>query len=88
MENMSPQEMGFLNGYNRLLGEYSDAVNLDLTADIKPPRDLFIEVRVKRDCGSVMTESGVLNLRQGTMCFVKRTDVEHLIRQGKLEHIV
>ena len=85
---MSPHEMTFLNGYNRLLGSYSDAVGLDLTADIKPPRDLFIEVRVKRECGSVMTESGVLNLKQGSMCFVRRSDVEHLVRQGKLEHVL
>lgn len=87
-ENMSAAETHFLNEYNNLIGRYSQTLNLDLTADIQPPRDLFVEVRVKRDCGSVLTDSGPVALRLGTAHFLKRSDVEHLIRQGALEHIV
>lgn len=87
-ENMSSSETTFLGAYNRLLANYSDAVDLDLTADPLPPRDLYIEVRVNRDCGSVLTDSGPVTLKPGTAHFLKRTDVEHLIRQGALTHIV
>lgn len=87
-ENMSGQETAFLTSYNRILSEYCDAVKLDLTADPLPPRDLFIEVRVNRDCGSVLTDSGPVTLKKGTAHFLKRTDVEHLIRQGALTHVV
>ena len=87
-ENMSSHETNFLTAYNRILGEYSDKVELDLTADLQPPRDLYVEVRVRRDCGNVVTDSGVVALKCGTAHFVKRSDVEHLIRQGALEHIV
>lgn len=87
-EYMSAAETSFLASYNRLIAEYSDAVELDLTADPLPPRDLFIEVRVNHDCGSVLTDSGPVTLKRGTAHFLKRTDVEHLIRQGALTHIV
>ncbi len=85
---LSGHEETFLNEYGKILGRYSDAVELDLTADCAPPRDLYIEVRVLRDCGSVMTNNGSIALKQGTAHFVKRSDVEHLIRQGALEHII
>lgn len=87
-DNLSGQEQVFLNKYNALLGAYSDAVNLDLTADAQPPRDLYVEVRVLSDCGSVLTDSGPVALKPGTAHFLKRADVEHLIRQGALQHIV
>lgn len=85
---MSGAEASFLTSYNQLLSVYCDAVELDLTADPLPPRDLYIEVRVERDCGSVLTDSGPVTLKKGTAHFLKRTDVEHLIRQGALSHIV
>lgn len=87
-DNLSGQEHEFLTRYNALLGAYCDSVNLDLTADAAPPRDLFVEVRVLKDCGSVLTDSGPVDLKPGTAHFLKRVDVEHLIRQGSLQHIV
>ena len=85
---MSAPEKSFLNEYNNILGKYFDAVELDLTTDLKPPRDLFIEVRVLRDCGSVITDAGTVDLKAGTAHFLKRSDVESLIRQGALEHVI
>lgn len=87
-DNMSAAETDFLAEYNQLLARYSEQVELDLTADPTPPRDLYIEVRVNKDCGSVLTDSGPVALKPGTAHFLKRTDVEHLIRQGALTHIV
>lgn len=87
-ENMSGHESQFLSSYNRLLGDYFNMVELDLTADPHPPKDLYVEVRVLADCGSVLTESGPVTLKPGTAHFLKRADVEHLIRQGALEHVV
>lgn len=87
-DSLSGPESAFLNDYNKILGKYCDQVELDLTADRKPPRDLYIEVRVLRDCGSVMTDAGAVTLKPGTAHFLKRADVEHLIRQGALQHII
>jgi len=44
--------------------EYSQNTNgLDITIDLTPPKELFIEVRIKKDYGAVMLpESGEVNL--------------------------
>lgn len=88
VDTLSGPESTFLNEYEKILGKYSDAVELDLTADKNPPRDLYIEIRVVRSCGEISTDAGTVHLKQGTQHFLKRADVEHLIRQGALEHIV
>ena len=55
--------------------------------DLQPPKDLYIEVRVVVDCGEIMTDTGSVNLEAGTVHFLRRSDVEHLIRQGMLEQM-
>eukprot|EP01111_Echinosteliopsis_oligospora_P019164 TRINITY_DN9116_c0_g1_i2.p1 TRINITY_DN9116_c0_g1~~TRINITY_DN9116_c0_g1_i2.p1 ORF type:complete len:127 (+),score=19.54 TRINITY_DN9116_c0_g1_i2:317-697(+) len=88
--NLNPREVQFFSEYDKMLGDYMRSVNeLDLTMDLnQPPKNLFIEVRVKQDVGALVTESGnTINLRANTTHFLRRTDVEPLIRQGVLEHI-
>jgi hypothetical protein len=37
--------------------------NIDLTIDMQPPKELFIEVRIKDDHGEItLPDSGVVNL--------------------------
>ena len=50
-----------------------------------PPKDPFIEVRVLKDYGEITTDSGTVNLQKNTVHFLRRSDVELLIRQGVLE---
>lgn len=54
---------------------------------MQPPKDLYVEVRVLRDCGEIMTENGLVNLEANSTHFLRRVDVEQLIRQGLLEQI-
>ncbi len=54
---------------------------------ISPPKDLYIEVRVVKSCGEVVTESGVLSLEEGTIHYLRQSDIEHLLRQGVVERI-
>ena len=61
-------------------------VAISVTGLKNPPKVLYVEVRVLRDCGEVMTESGVVNLEAHSQHFLRRVDVEQLIRQiGLLE---
>uniref|UniRef100_H3GD70 DNA replication complex GINS protein PSF1 C-terminal domain-containing protein n=1 Tax=Phytophthora ramorum TaxID=164328 RepID=H3GD70_PHYRM len=93
-QNLCQREVQFFNQYDQLLTDYMADFELDLSAvrtvlldDLKPPKDLYIEVRVLRDCGEVMTESGLVNLEAHSQHFLRRVDVEQLIRQGLLEQI-
>jgi len=54
----------YLQCIDELNKEYSQNTNgLDITIDLTPPKELFIEVRIKKDYGAVMLpESGEVNL--------------------------
>ncbi|KAJ2579824.1 DNA replication protein psf1 [Coemansia sp. RSA 1836] len=95
-QRLSPEEQNYARDYARLNSSYRDAIenqlcpsdSLNWTADGElPPRDLFIEVRVVKDCGEIVTENGVVNLQAGTQHYLHRSDVEHLVTIGYLEHI-
>jgi len=55
--------------------------------DLQPPKDLFVEIRVLKDCGEIVTDSGTMILNEGTTHHVRRTDVEQLIRNGVVEQL-
>merc|ERR1740136_241349 len=96
---LSEAEVDFYAGYDKLVsvynaglsvavgdgnGEGSDTViPLDLNANLQPPEEDLIEVRVVQGgLGTIVTERwGEVSLELGTTHFLSRGDVEHLIRQ-------
>ncbi|RUS23288.1 DNA replication complex GINS protein psf1 [Endogone sp. FLAS-F59071] len=87
---LSRDENKFFEEYRtNVIGAYQRLfIDVDLHGGgLDPPKDLFIEVRVTKDCGEIQTEYGFLNLTMGSQFFVRRTDVESLIKQGFLKHI-
>eukprot|EP00611_Tribonema_gayanum_P001499 TRINITY_DN11104_c0_g1_i1.p1 TRINITY_DN11104_c0_g1~~TRINITY_DN11104_c0_g1_i1.p1 ORF type:complete len:198 (-),score=51.31 TRINITY_DN11104_c0_g1_i1:34-627(-) len=85
--NLSAAEQDFFNKYDRLLTDYQQDFGLDLTADARPPRELYVEVRSLTDDMDVFTDSGLVRLKKGARYLLRHTDVEHLVRQGMLEQI-
>lgn len=62
---------------------------IDLTTDLKPPKSLYVEVRCIEDYGKFELEDGeVVNLTKNSQHYLPRQQIEALIRQGILEHIV
>ena len=52
----------------------------DLFKDLEPPIDRYIEVRVLKDCGEIITSDGdIVKLTLNSLHFMKRTDVIFLI---------
>ncbi len=92
-EKLAPAEVSYYQKYLEAIDEYNKsltmgALALDLTIDMTPPKELFIEVRVKQDYGTVMLpESGQVNLSQGTTHLLRRTEVDHLIKKGIVEQV-
>lgn len=86
-ETLSDQERTYFNSYSTLLTDYSELLGIDLTSNLEPPKDLLIEIRVLQSCGEIMTESGPVELTKGSTNFLRRSEVEHLIREGLVEHV-
>mmetsp|Transcript_53259 Transcript_53259/g.164786 ORF Transcript_53259/g.164786 Transcript_53259/m.164786 type:complete len:214 (+) Transcript_53259:113-754(+) len=95
LEMLHDSEKQYFHMYNTILDKYMKNYvpkckePLDLTADAQAPEDMNVQIRVRDEgLGEIVTsDSGVLRLRKGYQLFVKRTDVEHLIRAGKVEHV-
>lgn len=86
--NLSPAEAEFITGYTTLVSDYrGQFLDVDLGAALVPPRDLFVEVRVLKDCGEVQTENGAVRLVKNSQHYLRRTDVESFITAGYLRHI-
>ncbi|KAK3608662.1 hypothetical protein CHS0354_042674 [Potamilus streckersoni] len=91
--NLCEQEMQWFGRYNKLLANYMMSIGgsggLDLTQDMKPPKTLYVEVRCLANHGEFETQDGnVIVLKKNSQHFLLRSECEHLIRQGILEHIV
>ncbi len=77
--------MAYFKNYIEQIDEYnksiSDLNNIDLTTDLTPPKELFIEIRVKEELGKiVLSESGIVDFKLNTTHLVRRSDVENLIK--------
>lgn len=91
--SLSEQEAQWFTKYNKCLASYMRSVGgaggLDLTQDRKPPKSLYIEVRCVVDHGEFETQDGsCILLKKNSQHFILRSECEHLVRQGILEHIV
>ncbi|PRP79602.1 hypothetical protein PROFUN_14536 [Planoprotostelium fungivorum] len=90
MQNFGSKEGEFLVKYDEILTQYIDDVGVDLCKDLQgPPQVLYIQARVLEDCqlpGDDQEEGRLL--KKGTEHFLKRSDVEGLIRAGVLQHVI
>jgi GINS complex subunit 1 len=86
---MIPAETSFLDDYLNCILDYSQFIgrSVNIKRAQFPPRELYIQIRVNKDCGLIQTEWGKLHLDVNTMHFVRRVDVQNLIDQGFVTHI-
>ncbi|CAK9098600.1 unnamed protein product [Durusdinium trenchii] len=97
LQKLHEAEKQYLTNYNNSLDKYMKRYvpnckhPLDLTANSEAPEDTNIQVRMLRDDpqldGIVSNDSGLLRLRGGCQMMVKRSDVEHLLRSGKVQQV-
>lgn len=88
LDNLSHAEQDYFKNYQELLVDYkSKFSDIDLSGDLEPPTNIFIDVRVLKDGGEVQTEYGVFNLIKDSQFYVRKSDVDRLIHQGYLEEL-
>ncbi|CAI4216631.1 unnamed protein product [Parascedosporium putredinis] len=86
--SLSPPEEEYVREYGDLLAAYKGQwTDIDLTGSLEPPRDLFVDVRVLRDAGTIETEYGPITLTKNSQLNVRHGDVERLIAQGYLQKL-
>ncbi|XP_066583325.1 DNA replication complex GINS protein PSF1-like [Prorops nasuta] len=91
--NLLSSEIQWFNNYNKILATYMRSIGdnhgLNLTANMTPPKSLYIEVKCLSDFGKLEIENGqTITLKKNTYHLLPRAMCEPLIRQGILEHRV
>jgi len=90
-QNMSEKENAWFKTYNKSLANYMRSIGpggLDLTQNLQPPQSFYIEVRCLEDKGEYEFEDGsVVLLKKNSLHYLPRSNCEHLIKQGLLEHV-
>ena len=86
------QEIQWFGRYSRALGTYMRSIDcsggLDLTQFTQPPKSLLVEVKCVEEYGEFEMEDGsVVLLAKNSQHYLPRSQCEHLVRQGILEHI-
>lgn len=86
--NLSSAEINFGTAYQLLIGSLSAQFPLvDLLGSLEPPKEVYLEVRVIRDCGEILTNGGPITLEAGSQLFVRKADVEQLLINGDIKAI-
>jgi len=90
LSHLSKAETKFYHLQADNVVKYKSALghHINIFGPIVPPKDFYVQVRVEQDCGVIQTEYGRVTLNRGTMHYLKRNDVEHLIIRGHLTHII
>ncbi|KAL6223272.1 hypothetical protein ACLB2K_006660 [Fragaria x ananassa] len=88
-EKLSYSEKEYIRKHSASLKKYMASVELDLEVDMVPPKDPYIKVRVLDDLGGdiLLSDDKKANFTRHSMHFLKRTDAEQLISQGKMEEL-
>lgn len=86
--SLSAEEEQYVHQYSNLLAAYKGHwTDVDLSGDLQPPKDIFIDVRVLKDAGEIQTEYGSLTLTKNSQFYVRQGDVDQLIQQGYLQRL-
>lgn len=86
-KKLSYLEEEYFKNHSAALESYMSELELDLTVDMVPPKDPYIQVRVLDDIGEVLLSDQSSNLARHSMHFLKRTDAEQFISQGLMEEL-
>ncbi|GIQ90323.1 GINS complex, subunit Psf1 [Kipferlia bialata] len=84
---MSSDETEFFRQCQGLRHDISNEIGLPLQHDPTGP-DTYVEISVvAKNLGSILTSSGTISLTPNSIHYVRREDVETLIRQGLVTEI-
>lgn len=92
-KNFDEKEKKYADDYSNLLKKYSKSycyTDLEVSKDLNPPSDLFVEVLATEDIGKIKTKYGGVNIRlnkevkmEKNMTYhLRRSDIDHLLRKG------
>lgn len=84
---LSQEEEEYLEKHSKILAEYMEPFGvLDFSAT-KPPIEFFVQIVTLENCGVVMDEGDLVELKKDRIYFVRKATIIHLINSGLISII-
>ncbi|KAG0518343.1 hypothetical protein BDA96_09G167600 [Sorghum bicolor] len=80
-EKLHFSEKEYFKNHSAAIKLYISEMDIDLTVDMVPPKDPYIQVRVLEDIGEVSLGDHSVSLTKNSLHFLRRTDAEQFISQ-------
>uniref|UniRef100_A0A0E0L396 Uncharacterized protein n=1 Tax=Oryza punctata TaxID=4537 RepID=A0A0E0L396_ORYPU len=80
-EKLQFSEKEYFKNHSAVIKSYMSEMDIDLTVDMVPPKDPYIQVRVLEDIGEVSLGDHSISLTKNSLHFLRRTDTEQFISQ-------
>ncbi|CAL4908501.1 unnamed protein product [Urochloa decumbens] len=80
-EKLHFSEKEYFKNHSTAIKSYISEMDIDLTVDMVPPKDPYIQVRVLEDIGEVSLGDHSVSLTKNSLHFLRRTDAEQFISQ-------
>ncbi|CAD8136712.1 unnamed protein product [Paramecium pentaurelia] len=88
LDQLSKNEKDYYKFFDQLVKRYENDIETKVSQNIIPPSEVFIEVRVIKQIGNIITQDGdELDLEEGTQQLVKKSDVIKFLQEGSLVQI-
>ncbi|MQL80749.1 hypothetical protein Taro_013201 [Colocasia esculenta] len=88
-EKLNFSEKEYFKNHSAAIESYMSELDLDLTVDIVPPKDPYIQVRVLDDIGDNLSLGDhSFSLTKNSVHSVRRSDAEQYISQGLMEEFI
>nr|XP_043626737.1 DNA replication complex GINS protein PSF1 [Erigeron canadensis]XP_043626738.1 DNA replication complex GINS protein PSF1 [Erigeron canadensis] len=86
-EKLSSTEKEYYDKQKNILAKYKHKLDIDMSLDLVPPKDPYIKVRVLEDMGDCFFGAQATKVAKHAILFLRRTDVESHISEGKMEEL-
>ncbi|KAK1265752.1 hypothetical protein QJS04_geneDACA011384 [Acorus gramineus] len=87
-EKLNYLEEEYFKNHSAAIESYMAELDLDLTVDMVPPKDPYIQVKVLDDIGEVLLGDQSATLVRHSVHSLRRTDAEPFISQGLMEEFL
>ncbi|KAG9439586.1 hypothetical protein H6P81_019751 [Aristolochia fimbriata] len=87
-QKLTQSERDYFKNHSLALESYMSELDLELTVDMVPPKDPYIQVRVLEDIGDVLLSSAQTTLLRHSVHSLRRSDAEPYISQGLMEEFL
>ncbi|URE37613.1 DNA replication complex GINS protein [Musa troglodytarum] len=85
---MSYSEEVYFVDHSNAIESYMSEMDVDLTADMVPPKSPSVQVKVLDDIGDVCLGDHSISLTKDSLHSLRRTDAEPFISQGLMEELL